>query len=174
MLRITPDTNVLVRGTLSPEGAAGRLLAAWVAGDVALVTCLDVVSEFEEVLTRAHIRNRYRHITAHAAAAAATLRRNAVLVSLTEVPPVVAQDPDDDVVLACAVSGGVDFIITGDHHLLGLRIHQGIPILTAEGFLPILRSGVREEQAAYVVAASGVWHPRGGSSTSESRSRSAD
>ncbi len=36
------------------------------------------------------------------------------------VPAVIADDPDDDHVLACAVSGCADLIVSGDKHLLRL------------------------------------------------------
>lgn len=157
MLRITPDTNVLVRGTISPHGAAGQVLATWVAGNVALVTCAQIVEEYQDVLTRPHIRDRYRHVTpATIAVLAAALRHDAILVTLADVPPVITKDPDDDVVLACAVSGGVDFIISGDPHVLGVKVYQGIPIVTAEAFLPILRGGVREERATFVASGAAV------------------
>ena len=48
---------------------------------------------------------------------------------------VVAEDPDDNRVLECAVSGRADYVISGDRHLLKLKEHGGIPILTAREFL---------------------------------------
>ncbi|MHB8680442.1 MAG: PIN domain-containing protein, partial [Rudaea sp.] len=44
---------------------------------------------------------------------------------------VVARDPDDDHVIACALAARADAIVSGDNHLLDLREHQGIVILTA-------------------------------------------
>jgi len=49
--------------------------------------------------------------------------------------PVVIQDPSDDKVLVCAVTAGVDRIVTGDAHLLDLKEFRGIPILTPTAFL---------------------------------------
>jgi predicted nucleic acid-binding protein len=47
------------------------------------------------------------------------------------VPRVIDQDPDDDEVLACAVAGRADLIISGDRDLHSLGGHYaGIPILT--------------------------------------------
>ncbi len=48
---------------------------------------------------------------------------------------VISADPDDDHVLACAVAASVDYIISGDQHLLDLGIYQGISILNAADFL---------------------------------------
>ena len=47
----------------------------------------------------------------------------------------VLEDPDDNRVLECAVAGRSDYIVSGDRHLLKLKAHAGIPILTARQFL---------------------------------------
>ena len=39
------------------------------------------------------------------------------------------RDPDDDAVLALAITADVDFIVSGDKDLLDLEIFQNIPIL---------------------------------------------
>jgi predicted nucleic acid-binding protein len=52
-----------------------------------------------------------------------------VNVSPLSTPRVVPNDPDDDHVIACALAARADAIVSGDHHLLDLREHQGIAIL---------------------------------------------
>jgi putative PIN family toxin of toxin-antitoxin system len=44
---------------------------------------------------------------------------------------VITDDPDDDRVLECAVAGRVDYIVSGDRHLLKLGSYQGTSIVTA-------------------------------------------
>ncbi|MGH2659911.1 MAG: putative toxin-antitoxin system toxin component, PIN family, partial [Actinomycetota bacterium] len=51
----------------------------------------------------------------------------------TEVPRV-ARDPDDDEVLAAAVVGAAEAIVTGDRDLLSLGTCEGIRILTPAEF----------------------------------------
>ncbi|MHB8744566.1 MAG: PIN domain-containing protein [Sulfuricaulis sp.] len=55
-------------------------------------------------------------------------------------PRVVPNDPDDDHVIACALSAQVDVIVTGDKHLLSLREHQGIPFVTVVQALKMVSS----------------------------------
>ena len=44
----------------------------------------------------------------------------------------VRDDPADDYVIATALAGGADLIVTGDRrHLLPLKAVEGIPIVTA-------------------------------------------
>ncbi|MFQ5691273.1 MAG: putative toxin-antitoxin system toxin component, PIN family, partial [Gemmatimonadota bacterium] len=48
------------------------------------------------------------------------------------------EDPSDNRVLECAVAAGVDWIVSGDRHLLTLRVFRGIPIRTARQVLTVL------------------------------------
>ena len=54
------------------------------------------------------------------------------MVSPSDVPKVVLTDPDDDHVIAAAVTGQADLIASGDKRdLLPIGSFQGIPIITA-------------------------------------------
>ena len=56
---------------------------------------------------------------------------------LTDVPPVsgVCRDPDDDMVLACAVAAGATYLVARDKDLLDMQQYEGIAIVTPEAFL---------------------------------------
>ena len=43
--------------------------------------------------------------------------------------PAISRDPDDDQVLAAAVVGEAEAVVTGDLDLLVPESHQGIPII---------------------------------------------
>lgn len=43
----------------------------------------------------------------------------------------VCRDPDDDEVLACAITARADFIVSGDADLLVLKTYEGIDIFNA-------------------------------------------
>jgi uncharacterized protein len=51
---------------------------------------------------------------------------------------VVADDPDDDMFIECAISAGADFIISGDPHLLALGLYRKVRIVTPAEFIEIL------------------------------------
>lgn len=51
----------------------------------------------------------------------------------------VCRDPDDDMILATAVSGGAEMIVTGDKDLLTIEVYAGIRILTPAECLAELR-----------------------------------
>lgn len=47
----------------------------------------------------------------------------------------IPDDPQDEMVLACAVDGLADLIVSGDRHLLDLGEYRGIPLVAASEFL---------------------------------------
>jgi hypothetical protein len=53
---------------------------------------------------------------------------------------VIAEDPDDDIIIRAAYDGKADYIVSGDRHLLSLKEFKGIKILTVEEMLNVLNS----------------------------------
>jgi len=49
----------------------------------------------------------------------------------------VADDPDDDMVLECAVASDADYIVSGDSHLLELDAYRRIEIVSPATFMDI-------------------------------------
>jgi putative PIN family toxin of toxin-antitoxin system len=58
-----------------------------------------------------------------------------LFVQPEEIVVVVADDPDDDKFLACAIAADATAIISGDPHLLALGAYRTIPIMTPTQFL---------------------------------------
>ncbi len=52
--------------------------------------------------------------------------------------PKVSRDPKDDMVLACAKSAQVDYLISEDNDLLVLNPYEGIPIIRVFEFVKFL------------------------------------
>ncbi len=143
--RVVPDIQALVQGVLSRSGPAGVLLESWERRETEIVTCEEIVSTLEAVLNRPHIQRKFGHLVGEAVFTfAAGLREQTVFVDPDDVPRVVPDDPDDDIVLACAVAGHAHYVISRDRHLLALGSYQGIPIVSTEAFARILRGQVSE------------------------------
>jgi len=68
-------------------------------------------------------------------------RRLATWVEPAELQPPVCRDPEDDWVLATALAGAAEAIVSGDDDLLVLRRYRGVPILSPRRFLERLRRG---------------------------------
>lgn len=63
----------------------------------------------------------------------------ATLVTPTPISPTILDDPDDDHVLACALTAGADAIVSGDRHLLDLHAFQSMPIVTPAGAMQMIK-----------------------------------
>lgn len=136
-LRVVFDTNVFVSAALSKSltSPTRELLARWEHDEFILITCEALVAELIEKLLEHHIE------PASIAVLVATLARLAEWVAMPAdgVTPVLV-DPDDDVVLACAVLGQANFIVTYDPHFAPLAgVYRDIHIVKALPFLWVVR-----------------------------------
>jgi hypothetical protein len=53
-----------------------------------------------------------------------------------QTPEAITGDPDDDVILACAVAAGVEIVVSGDRrHLLPVGEHRGVRIVSPQALL---------------------------------------
>ncbi len=134
MTRIVPDTNIVVSGLLW-RGNQRRILDAARDGIIELCSSLVLLEELEDVLSR-------EKFTPKLAAANVTVQdlisgfsALATVIEVEPIEPVILVDPDDDAVLACALSADAEVIVSGDSDLLNLKEHEGILILTAAEFL---------------------------------------
>ena len=111
--RVVLDTNVLVGGAYA-EGSASRLiLDACLRGELVAVLSLALQREYQLILARAVRVRGYDE-------AFQRLLEQAELVEPARTPRVVPEDPEDDKLLAVALAGNADAIITNDRHLLKL------------------------------------------------------
>jgi len=127
-VRIVLDTNVLVSALISIGTPPSLLYEAWAQGEFQLITSRAQIKELTRVL--AYERLRPYIDPADAETLAETIDAAAVVVeSLPETK--VAADPDDNVILATAITGHAELIVTGDKsHLLSLGSVEGIPVIT--------------------------------------------
>lgn len=129
-MRVVLDTNIVVSALLW-GGLPDRLLQAAIDGEIELVTSPVLLEELREVLARPHLVARLADQRSTVEQALALYARLAIQVSPLATPSVIAADPDDDHVLACALAARADLIVSGDkRHLLSLKSYQGMPIVT--------------------------------------------
>ena len=102
MIRITPDTNILV-SALVFGGKPRELLERAINGDVELVISPDIVAEVVGVL-----RDKFRFGDEQLSSVSERLRDTCTITPMN--PPrlePIAPDPDDDRIIECAVDGSV-------------------------------------------------------------------
>lgn len=106
-----------------------------------LILSSDILEELEDVLSRPHVFNKYNLSIEDIQDYLADLDSCAVIVDELELEEaeVVKDDPSDDIVLATAIAGQADYIVSGDKHLLDLGEYKGIKIITAAEFAEVLQ-----------------------------------
>lgn len=129
-LRLVLDTNVVVSGLLW-GGHSRRLLELALDNTIALYSSPVLVDELSQTLHYAKLAKR---ITALQTTAQTLVTHYGAIVTMVvpqQVPRVIAQDADDDQVLACALEARAHLIISGDQHLHSLGgIYEGVRIVT--------------------------------------------
>ena len=137
-MRILLDTNVLISALLSSSGPPGQLLSTIRQGRHVLISSDFIAHELRSVSGRPHLRSR---ITSEEVEAL-IYNLEAVGFVVSEVPEIdVSSDPKDNPILATAIAGKADLIVSGDKsHMLSLGQVHGIPILTPRDALERLES----------------------------------
>lgn len=132
-LRAVIDTNVLISGILW-RGPPFQLLR-WAEEDKLRVhASLEILGEVHRVL---HYPKFQQYIDARRASPAELFAKIASMCTVIQVDQVVkgvCADADDEKFLSCAVAANVDFLVSGDRHLLDLKEYRLIRILTAREF----------------------------------------
>lgn len=128
--RLLLDTNVVVSAMLW-GGPPRYLLNLALDGQLVLVSSTALLAELRHTLGYARLAKRLALLNTSVATLMQEYQAIVTLVQLVEVAPVIPDDPDDDVVVATALAGQAELIVSGDRHLLKLQSHAGIAIVTA-------------------------------------------
>lgn len=118
-------------------GPPSRLLEEAIDSRLELVLFEPVLAELERILTEKLGFDSQRWREAESLLEELAMESVAAPV---EVPEAVTGDPDDDLILACAIATKVEVLVSGDHkHLLPVGERGGVRILTPQAFLAELR-----------------------------------
>jgi putative PIN family toxin of toxin-antitoxin system len=128
------DTNILVAAFRSRRGASHELLRRLVEGELTGLVSNTLLTEYEAVLTREVVL-----VASWATAEDVAAVLDILAARLKEVAPryrwrPMLPDPDDDMVLECAVAGGAAAIVT-------LNVADFLPTVRERFGLEILRPG---------------------------------
>ncbi len=126
--RVVLDTDSLVAAAYAEASASRHILEACLRREVQAVVSPALQREYACILRRA-VRRRdfsglYQRFLEHVE-----------VVEPVETPRVVPEDPGDDKLVAAALAGFADAIVTNDHHLLGLDPYGRLRILRPAEFV---------------------------------------
>jgi putative PIN family toxin of toxin-antitoxin system len=132
-VKVCLDSNVLV-SAFATRGLAADVLRVVLAEHELLVPTV-VLQEVERVL-----REKFA-VPGSTLTIARQVLESQTIVDRPDVPLEIAiRDPDDAWVLASAVTGGAELLITGDADLLAVANQSPIPVLTPRAFWERLRT----------------------------------
>lgn len=144
MIRAVLDANILISYLLTHRPPIATLIDRYLArGDFVPVTAPELLEELDRVLQYPRLQRYYT--------ADERTRFVALLMALSEVVelpgaiPRICRDADDDRVIACAVAGDADVIVSGDEDLLALGKVGDVLILSPADFLARMERRESEE-----------------------------
>jgi putative PIN family toxin of toxin-antitoxin system len=112
-MRVILDSNVLLAALISPQGPPDIIYRAWRAGRFELVTS---TVQLEELRRASRYPKIKAILPAHRVGTMINnMQRAVVLDYLPPLPEgVEAHDPNDAFLLAMAIAGDIDYLVTGD------------------------------------------------------------
>lgn len=139
-MRAVIDTNILVSSFMRPDTPPAALRRALITGDFELCLSQPLLDELEDVLGREHLAKYLKVPREDIEEFLARLPGLAHWVEEEELEvEAVTVDPDDDVVVATALAGRAQVLVSSDKHLLALRPeYRGVAVMTLGEFVEML------------------------------------
>jgi putative PIN family toxin of toxin-antitoxin system len=132
-MRVVLDTSVLVSFLLTQGGVISAIMQQWETGGLEVVVSPQIIAELRRVAKDERLATHLRPGALEVLLGALTESAEVVAGEL-ELPGV-TEDPDDDMVVACAVEGNAAYIITRDQHLLRMGAYRDIVVVRPEEFV---------------------------------------
>ena len=141
MIRVVFDTNVLVSYLLTHRPPIATLIDVYLGTEtITAVTAPRLLEELERVLRYPRLRQYMRE--EEATRFLAMVAALSEVVVLPDEVPRICRDRDDDWVIACAVVGDADVVVSGDDDLLALNetLHEvaGVGVMSPAELLAVL------------------------------------
>ena len=134
MIKVVLDTNIFVSGILNSKGAPGQVLKAWQENKFVLTTSKPIIKEIKQVLNSAKIQEfliKHKVVKEDLNDFFSTLSFNALVVKPSFKLDIIKEDPADNKFLECALMVKAEYIVSGDKHLLKLKMYENIKIILA-------------------------------------------
>jgi putative PIN family toxin of toxin-antitoxin system len=128
-VRLVLDSNLFISSLITVDTPPDLLCRQWQAGNFDLITSCEQIAEIVRVTGYAKLQKYFTQD--EAADLLKNLHYLSEVVTLGNVPAI-SKDPADNLIIATALAGAADYLVTGDKRdLLHLGEVEGIPIITA-------------------------------------------
>jgi putative PIN family toxin of toxin-antitoxin system len=135
------DANVVVSGVIKEEGPPGQILRRLFQEEQFVsVTSLEILAEIKEVLGREKIRKYHGWTDEQIDTFIVFMYVRSLVTESRLSVNVIPEDPADNKFLVCAQEAKADYLVSGDDHLLALKVYEGTRIIPPAAFLSILQS----------------------------------
>lgn len=141
--RAVIDTNLFISAAINRRGQPHELLLAWRSRAFILIISEEQQAELADVISRPAIAEKYSVSNRERTALLRRINRRATKTNPAQHIPLVIRDVKDEKILAAALGGNADYLVTGDNDLLVLRNSPelgNLKIVTASEFLQVLLS----------------------------------
>jgi hypothetical protein len=135
MIKIVVDTNIVVSAYLVPGGKPDKIISLARAGKIDIFLSPQIFKEIERILLSPKLRKIHKTTPEETSRFIEAFKEVIIITPGILEVDVVSDDPDDNKILACAIEGRVDYVVSGDHHLTNLQSFKGIPIINPDMFL---------------------------------------
>ena len=142
-MQVVLDANTLASGAVASSGGTlATIIDLWQHGVFTVTLSPHILRELERTFSDPYFLNRLP--AEEIALYLAMVQSTVTVVPITEEVHNVATHPEDDFILATAVSAKADYLVTGDTKLQHLGRYQEVTILSPRRFLETLKQEVSE------------------------------
>lgn len=138
MLKVVLDANLFVSATLTEKGHPASIIDAWREGKFELIISTSILKEIRRVVFYPKVRKASPWTDEEVENLLKDIEKSGIKTPENIKLEIVEKDPTDDKYITAAVEGKAAYIITGDRHLLDLRVYKEIEIIRPAEFLRIL------------------------------------
>jgi hypothetical protein len=134
---VVADTNIYVSAFVS-GGKSLELMSAARQKRISLLMTPEIMTEMGSVFHRSKFQKYFEQRGLTPDDIITGYQEVTTLVIAATIPSGVVRDKKDEIILAAAVGGKADYVVTGDKDLLTLEKYQDIAIITVHQLLEIL------------------------------------
>jgi len=139
-LKVVIDTNTIISAPFSDESNPARIFELLLLEEIINFTSAAIIAEIKEVFARDKIKRniaeeKIRFIIE------SYLKYSKQVTPLIKLN-VITEDPEDNIILECAETARVNYIISGNDHLKNLKSYKGIKIVSPKTFIEIYISSL--------------------------------
>jgi uncharacterized protein len=134
MMRVVIDTNVWLSALLW-GGQPNLIIKLIEKQQIQAISSENILIELADILQKSKLQKRLNQLGFSADEIVIVAKRLMTLVVIEEVIIPELRDPKDQMILATAIAGDVQVVISGDKDLLVLNPYRNISILLPQEFL---------------------------------------